>query len=242
MDEKAMLQTVSEETMRFMRGKYVLDEVGNGKDELKFRRGGKTVLTIYIRDNRYDFLVIFGKAEREKYELERDTFPKGIRDIYDKSKTYHDGKWMMIPVADLDMLEAVKRLVMIKKKPNRRPFPKETAVYSKCGMRCDLCVHYTGGTISDEWRKELRERVGRVYGGDNYGEDMMLCSGCPGKCMDDECEIIQCLAAKGLGMCGECNNFPCEKAIVRCGIEARSISADDITWAVLPYVHNQYGN
>jgi hypothetical protein len=44
------LDKVSEETMRFMRGKYVSEEVGDGKDELKFRRGGKTILTIYIRE------------------------------------------------------------------------------------------------------------------------------------------------------------------------------------------------
>ena len=39
-----MLQKVSGETMRFMRSKYALDEVGNGKDELKFRRSGRTIL------------------------------------------------------------------------------------------------------------------------------------------------------------------------------------------------------
>jgi hypothetical protein len=30
---EAMLKKVDEETIRFMRGKYVLDEVSNGKDE-----------------------------------------------------------------------------------------------------------------------------------------------------------------------------------------------------------------
>lgn len=48
MSEKNELQKVSEETMRFMRGKYVLDEVP-GKyydiDCLKFRQGKKTILT-----------------------------------------------------------------------------------------------------------------------------------------------------------------------------------------------------
>jgi hypothetical protein len=53
--EKTTLERVGEETMRFMRGKYLLDEGGNGADELKFRRGGKTVLTVYIREDRYDF-------------------------------------------------------------------------------------------------------------------------------------------------------------------------------------------
>jgi len=115
------------------------------KTNLNSGRGGKTILTIYIRDDRFDFLVIFGAAERGQFEVQCDTFPQSIRDIYDNSRTYHDDKWMFTPVADMATLEAVKELIMIKKKPNRKPFPKEQAVLSKCGMRCDLCVHYTGG-------------------------------------------------------------------------------------------------
>ena len=54
---KTELQKVSEETMRFMRGKYVLDEVGDGKNELRFQCGGETVLRILIREDGYDFFV-----------------------------------------------------------------------------------------------------------------------------------------------------------------------------------------
>ena len=57
MSKKTQLQKVSEETMRFMRGKYLLDEVGNGKDELAFRDGDQTVLTIRIHKDYYDFHV-----------------------------------------------------------------------------------------------------------------------------------------------------------------------------------------
>ena len=32
-----ILEQVSHETMKFMRGKYRLDEIGDGKDELKFK-------------------------------------------------------------------------------------------------------------------------------------------------------------------------------------------------------------
>lgn len=238
--EMTVLQKISEETMRFMRGKYVLDEVGNGKDELKFRRGGKTVLTVYIRENCYDFLIIFGKAEREKYEKERDTFPKVIRDIYDGSKTYHDGKWMMIPIADLDTLEAVKRMIMIKKKPNRKAFPKETAIYSKCGHRCDLCIHYSGGTISEEFRKELCERLTRVYNIDDWS---MRCPGCYNKPENNLCDQLKCANTKGIDICLDCKEYPCSIApVVNSKIEAKSIMADDVTWAILPYVNNQYGN
>lgn len=237
------LQKVSDKTMRFMRGKYVLDEVGDGKDELKFRRSGITVLTIYIRENHYDFLVIFGKVEREKFEAERNGFPQKIQEIYDNSKTYHDGKWMFIPVADMETLEAVKGLILIKKKPNRKPFSKDQAVYSKCGHRCDLCVHYCGGTISDEFRVELRERLERVYGG-NFDDDG--CSGCAHKTEVEGnlCEQLKCAAEKGLDKCLKCNEYPCQMAPVglRGKIEAKSMLADDVTWAILPYVHEQYGN
>lgn len=36
-----ILEQISHEAMVFMRGTYRLDEVGNGKDELKFKLGQK---------------------------------------------------------------------------------------------------------------------------------------------------------------------------------------------------------
>lgn len=138
MPDKTMLQKVSEETMRFMRGKYALDETGDGKDKLKFRKSGKTVLNIHICEDCYKFLLVFGKEEREKFEAVRDTFPKDIVDIYDNSKTFHDGKWMWFPVADMETLEAVKRLILIKKNltvsPSRpgMPFGPAAVIAATC--------------------------------------------------------------------------------------------------------------
>ena len=130
------LQKVSEETMRFMRGKYVLDEVA-GKyydiDCLKFRQGKKTILSINIHEDHYDFQIIYGKAEREKFEARLAEFPATIQELYKQSKALHDGLWMLIRVDNLEMLEALKQMIMIKKRPNRKPFPKEQAVYADCG-------------------------------------------------------------------------------------------------------------
>ena len=241
METKNRLDKVSEEAMRFMRGKYVLDEVGNGKDELKFRRGGKTVLTIYMREDRFDFLIIFGKAEREKFESQRDKFPQRIQEIYDNSKTYHDGKWMTVPVADMEMLEEVKELILIKKKPNRKPFPKDQADYSRCGQRCDLCLHYSKGSITEDFRKESFESFFRVYKSREWNE--LRCTGCLEKPADDNCKIIQCIAEKGGDICLKCGNYPCAIApLVTSRIGPESVSADDITRVILPFVHEQYGN
>ncbi len=44
------LQKVSRETVKFMCGKYRLDEAGDGKNELKFKQGKRTrtVSTVYL--------------------------------------------------------------------------------------------------------------------------------------------------------------------------------------------------
>jgi len=253
MSDLTELQKVSAETMRFMRGKYRLDEVPCTFDNncIKFRQGSRTILAIYIHEDRYDFLVIFGKQEREKFDAVRDEFPQKIQDIYDNSKTYHDGKWMLIPISDLDTLEAVKKMILIKKNPNRKPFPKENAVYSSCGQRCDLCIHYSGATFSDEFREELKQRLIRVYAngvgdGDYWGDDMKLCDGCQsgGLNKDFDCEPLKCAKSQGFNECHDCHNNPCDKSTAgwKPRIERKHILADDVTWAILPYVYRQYGN
>ena len=242
MSKKTELQKVSAETMRFMRGKYVADEVDNGKDELKFRRGGKTILAIYIRDDRFDFLVIFGKAEREKFEAQRGEFPQKIQDIYDNSKTYHDGKWMLIPVANLETLEAVKQMIMIKKKPNRKPFPKEHIHMSNCGHRCDLCIHNKGKTsFSAEEMEYARACVSSVYTVP-ISDLPINCDGC--HFPNCTVESAHCRKGKGIDKCWGCGNFP--TCLKTAGwppeIHTRSITADQVTYAILPYVKGQYGN
>ena len=78
-----ILEQISHETMVFMRGKYRLDEIGDGKDELKFKQGQKTIVTIYIHEDKFTFLIIFGKKERECFEMQKSEFSKYICDYYD---------------------------------------------------------------------------------------------------------------------------------------------------------------
>ncbi|MDR2569518.1 MAG: DUF3788 family protein [Oscillospiraceae bacterium] len=254
MENKTELQRVSEETMRFMRGKYKLDEVP-GKyydiDCLKFRQGKRTILSINIHEDRYDFQIIYGKVEREKFEARRKEFPKMIQDLYDKAHTYHDGKWMLITVKDLKTLEVVKKMILLKKNPNRKPFPKENAIYASCGHRCDLCVHYSGASFSEEFRAELKQRIIRVYAngvgdGGYWGDDMKFCDGCHTGGIDKDygCEALKCAKEYGFDKCHDCYKNPCDKSTAgwKPKIEMKHILAEDVTWAILPYVYEQYGN
>ncbi len=237
--EKAELEIV-----KFMRGKYRLDEaalMNYGRPCVKFRQGKRTVVSIDLYEDHYDFQLVFGRAEREKFEEVRNEFPIWVQELYDKTKTYHDGKWLFIRVDDPKVFEYVKKLILIKKKPNRKPLPKENAVYGKCGHRCDLCVHYK--YISKEFREAVIPHMNSVYGDLEWNP----CSGCDTSgcychIKDDELyEPIKCSRQKGFENCFQCKNYPCGQSTIGYGqLEHKSISADDVTYAVLPYVPYQY--
>lgn len=85
--------------------------------EYKFRHGRKTLCALYARENSFGFMIIFGKAEREKFEVVREQFSAYIQSVYDNTHQYHDGKWLMFDVADDSHLSEIKDLINIKKKP-----------------------------------------------------------------------------------------------------------------------------
>jgi len=243
MNNKSELQKVSEETMRFMRGKYKLHEVP-GKyydiDCLKFRQGKRTILSINIHEDHYDFQIIYGKTEREIFEARLGEFPQSIQDLYNNSRALADGLWMLIRVDNLEMLDAVKQMIMIKKNPNRKPFPKTHIHMSNCGHRCDLCVHYKGKTsFNPDERDYVLECHKAVYG-DHVWE--LNCDGC--HFPDCTVESADCRKGKGIDKCWGCENYP--TCLKTAGwppeIHKRTITADQVTYAILPYVKGQYGS
>ena len=88
--------------------------------EYKYRRGGKTLCTLYARENCIGFMIIFGKNEREKFEASRESYSEQIQMFYDAAKTYHDGKWVMFQPVDTVLFDDFVRLLEIKRKPNKK--------------------------------------------------------------------------------------------------------------------------
>lgn len=95
--------------------------------EYKFRRGGKTLCSLYARENRMGFLIIFGREERAKFEAGRNNYSDYIQAVYDGAKTYHDGKWVLFEPADNSLTGEFLRLLSVKRKPNRKEYKKAAA-------------------------------------------------------------------------------------------------------------------
>lgn len=88
--------------------------------EYKYRRGGKTLCSLYARKNCIGFLIIFGKDERAKFEADRESYTEKVQKIYDGAQTFHDGKWIMIMPVDTSLFDDFIRLLRIKRKPNKK--------------------------------------------------------------------------------------------------------------------------
>ena len=104
---------------------YNMDQAWNngGKNwtyENKFRKSGKTLCAFYFKENMLGFMIIFGKEERTKVEEIRNELSSDILETYDNAQTFHDGKWVMFNITDYSMIEDFKKLLFIKKKPNRK--------------------------------------------------------------------------------------------------------------------------
>ena len=75
--------------------KYDMERLWNtgGKNwtyEYKYRRGGKTLCSLYAKSNCVGFMIIFGKDERANFEAIRDTLSTAVCRQYDEAQTYRD--------------------------------------------------------------------------------------------------------------------------------------------------------
>ena len=104
---------------------YDMERVWNtgGKNwtyEYKYRRGGKTLCSLYAKSHCVGFMIIFGKEERTKVEEIRETLSAAVCRRYDEAKTYHDGKWVMFEPTNTAEFDDYMRLLAIKRKTNRK--------------------------------------------------------------------------------------------------------------------------
>lgn len=194
---------------------------------LRYNRGGKTLCTLFFRQGQLGIWIIFGKEERSKFEETQENFSAQVREKYENTKTYHDGKWLMFDVEDASLLPDMKRLLQIKKKPNRK--------LTMCGYCCDMCKAFQGN-IRKKDERECLSGYWQKYYELNIPIEEIRCDGC--RCrkadahrIDSECPVRACVLEKQLSDCSECAQYPCETFMARKGLshsEADAISELDV--------------
>ena len=104
---------------------YDMDQTWNngGKKwtyEYKFKKNGKTLCAFYFKEDILGFMIIFGNDERLKVEEIRKGLSSDVLKTYDNAQIFHDGKWVMFNITDYSIIEDLKKLLYIKRKPNRK--------------------------------------------------------------------------------------------------------------------------
>jgi hypothetical protein len=83
---------------------------------LRFKKS-KSFCQFIPEKNKFLLLIVFGAKERKKTELILKELNPIIRKKYKEAKTFFDGKWMLLDVDKDELIEDIKKLLIIKRKP-----------------------------------------------------------------------------------------------------------------------------
>jgi hypothetical protein len=88
---------------------------------IRYRKSGKTLVSLFPELGAFTALVVLGKKEGEKVAGRLDEFSSTTRELMGSAKQLHDGKWLWIRVLEPSQVEDVKRLLAAKRKPIAKP-------------------------------------------------------------------------------------------------------------------------
>lgn len=80
---------------------------------IRYRKGGKTLVTLMPEKNRFCVLVVLGREEAAKVKTIK--LGKYTKDIFLSAKQFHDGKWLWLRPGSKSDLEDIKALLAAKK-------------------------------------------------------------------------------------------------------------------------------
>jgi hypothetical protein len=82
---------------------------------LRYRRNGKTLISIFPEKNAFSVILIYGKKEVIIFNSQRESFDAYFTSVFDNTPQLHDGKWMLIAIKDESLLPELAKMIMIKK-------------------------------------------------------------------------------------------------------------------------------
>ena len=86
---------------------------------IKYRKRGKSLCTMYPMQHHFIVLIVVGKKEESNVEREihAGVFTSYVQQLYWNTPFSAMGRWMMIEVRDVDTIQDIKTLLVIKQNP-----------------------------------------------------------------------------------------------------------------------------
>ena len=84
---------------------------------VKFKKGSRSLCTVYPRENYFTVLVVISKNEKECFKKMFSSFCYEVQQIYEHTEEGNNQKWLMIDLEDNDKrYEDVKKIIEIRNK------------------------------------------------------------------------------------------------------------------------------
>lgn len=84
---------------------------------VRYRKSGRTIVSLFPEINSFSFLIVYGMKENNKFLAQETEFLSSTIAVFQKTEKLHDGKWLWIRVTDSSVFKDLKRLIAIKRKP-----------------------------------------------------------------------------------------------------------------------------
>lgn len=85
---------------------------------IRYRRLSTTLCYFFPKNGFFSILIILGQKEAEKIELMKENLNENIRNVFENTQQFHDGRWLWIDLRNLDDISSFKLMLTAKKKPN----------------------------------------------------------------------------------------------------------------------------
>jgi hypothetical protein len=82
---------------------------------IRYKKGNKTLITLFPEKNSFSCFLIFGTKESKQFENRKNEFCDYLNTIFNETKQYHDGKWLLIRIEDEKYTDELIEMIKIKK-------------------------------------------------------------------------------------------------------------------------------
>ena len=110
---------------------------------VKFRRGSKSLCTVYLRPGFVTAMVSVAPKDEEAAQMALLTCTAETQAVYHRSAASKMGRWLMLDITSPEMLEDVKALLAVRVKPGRvstPPFARTARAILERNMLCLLSI------------------------------------------------------------------------------------------------------
>jgi hypothetical protein len=87
---------------------------------IRYRKGGKTLVSLFPEHGAFTALIVLGKKEGEKAADILADLSTSTKELVENTRQLHDGKWLWIRVCEPGQAEDVRRLLSVKHRPKTK--------------------------------------------------------------------------------------------------------------------------